>query len=100
MSAVSCLSVRDKIEIYRRAIITNRRHGRDNTYIDICIFDRSGEYEATRRTRNARRNILYMRVRVIVRHVSPSVDLNFKSTSKKRSESVDVNRYASISHRT
>lgn len=35
---------------------------------------------------------------LVSRH--PRINLNFKSTLKKRSESVDANRYSSISHRT
>lgn len=77
---------------------------RDNIYLHTSIYARL--IDPAQRTRTVKRAYSYahMSLRVICwpHPVSrrPRVDLNFKSTLKKRSESVDANRYSSISHRT
>lgn len=82
-----------------RSNIASRRVA--TAIISISMYgtsDRSGRNtrgEATRRTRNARRNNICMRVCVIVRHMSPSVDLNFKLTLKsdlRASTLIDTHR--------
>lgn len=64
----------------------------------VCTFDRSCRNSGRDASAPARRVCM---PGVNVRHMLPSVgQFKFQIDAKKRSESVDANRYASISHRT
>lgn len=83
-----------------RSNIASRRRDRDNIYIDIYTSDRSGR-NMKRRDARATPDATYLYA--CMRHCASHVAFGwfkFQIYAKKRSESVDVNRYASISYRT